>query len=141
MSTAPTTTSEPNPQPAPKEQIAATISTQVWDTIRALQRPGQPDLLEKILGLFVKNSQDLVGQLRGALQQNDAQTVFRAAHTLKSSSANVGAVGLAEWCKELEALGRQNQIGDAADLFKQIEAEHGAVLKVLNAELQRTQGV
>ncbi len=119
---------------------AGTVNREAWGTIQALQRPGQPDLLGKILGLFVKNSRELVDTLRRALEQQDAQTVFRTAHTLKSSSANVGATALAEQCKTLEALGRQNQLGHAPDLLKQIEAEYVAVLAILNDELKKHTG-
>lgn len=90
--------------------------------------------------MFVKQSQEMVETLRRAIEQNDAQTVFRTAHTLKSSSANVGAVGLAEHCKTLEAFGRQNQLGSAPDLLTQLEAEYGAVLTVLHAELKKNTG-
>lgn len=117
-----------------------TIDTEAWDHIRALQRPGQPDLLGKVLGLFVQTSRELVDRLRHAVEQQDAQTVFHTAHTLKSSCANVGAVGLAEQCKTLEALGRQNQLARASDVFGQIEAEHVAVLAIMNAELQKRTG-
>ncbi len=119
---------------------AAAVNTQAWEAIRALQRPGQPDLLGKILGLYVKNSRELIDTIRQALEQQDAQGVFRAAHTLKSSSANVGAAGLAEQCKHLESLGRQNQLGEAPDLFRQIEAEYAAVLKALDSELSTQRG-
>ena len=91
--------------------------------------------------MFVKQSQEMVETLRCAIEQHDAQTVFRTAHTLKSSSANVGAVGLAEHCKTLEAMGRQNHIGNAEGLFAKIEAEYAAVLTVLNAELKKNPGV
>lgn len=87
--------------------------------------------------MFVSQSQELVETLRRALEQNDAQSVFRTAHTLKSSSANVGAAGLAERCRTLEALGRQNQLGSAHDLFNHLETEYAAVLTVVNTELKK----
>ena len=90
--------------------------------------------------MFVTQSQKMVETLRRALEQNDAQAVFRTAHSLKSSSANVGAVGLAEHCKTLEAFGRQNQLGPAPNLLTQLEAEYGAVLTVLQAEMKKNPG-
>jgi HPt (histidine-containing phosphotransfer) domain-containing protein len=121
-------------------KTVGTVDTEAWDHIRALQRPGQPDLLGKVLGLFVQNSRELVDTLRHAVEQQDAQTVFRTAHTLKSSCANVGAAGLAEQCKTLEALGRQNQLARASDVFEQIEAEYAAVLAIVNDELKKRTG-
>jgi two-component system sensor histidine kinase/response regulator len=42
----------------------------------------------------------------------------KAAHALKSSSANVGAEQLATLCRELEALGRKETVDGAKPLLK-----------------------
>ena len=138
MSTPIEGTAAPTAEPSASD-AAASVNKQAWEAIRALQRPGQPDLLGKILGMYVNDSRELIETIRQALEQQDAQAVFRAAHTLKSSSGNVGAAGLAERCKTLESLGRQNQLNQAPELFRQIEAEYATVLNVLDTELQKKQ--
>jgi HPt (histidine-containing phosphotransfer) domain-containing protein len=137
MSRSSETSSPRTSDQAATDNGASSVDLQAWDAIRALQRPGQPDLLGKILGMFVTNSRELVDHVRRALERQDAQAVFRAAHTLKSSSANIGAAGLSEQCNALELLGRQNRLAQAPDLLKQIEAEYALVLAVINTELTK----
>ena len=46
-----------------------------------------------------------------AIIRSDAPAVVQAAHSLKSSSANVGATALAELCAEMEAAAQLGQAG------------------------------
>jgi HPt (histidine-containing phosphotransfer) domain-containing protein len=68
-----------------------------------------------------------------ALEQEDAAKVKRAAHTLKSGSADFGAMKLSEFCKELEMLGKSGKIEGASQLIKQIETEYNRVKSALEA--------
>jgi HPt (histidine-containing phosphotransfer) domain-containing protein len=62
--------------------------------------------------------------------------VFKKAHYLKSSSANLGAVKLAEQCKILESFGRNNSTIEDAALLTRLESELSAVSLALAALLQ-----
>jgi CheY-like chemotaxis protein/HPt (histidine-containing phosphotransfer) domain-containing protein len=101
------------------------------DQIRALQRPGRPSVLEKVVKLYLDDSLKLVEALRQAVHQGDAQAVQQAAHTLKSSSANLGATELATLCRELESLGRQGCLEPAAALMQQLETTYPGVRQAL----------
>jgi HPt (histidine-containing phosphotransfer) domain-containing protein len=59
----------------------------------------------------------------------------RAAHSLKSSSANLGAQNLSELCKELENMGRLGKLEGSAHKLDVLEFEFEAVRNAL--ELQR----
>lgn len=93
------------------------ISTTMLDTaclqaIRELD-PGAGDaLLSEVLKTYVESSQELVARLLTGLRDNDAQEVCVTAHTLKSSSANVGAVQLAALCRDLEQRARTGGLAD-----------------------------
>jgi HPt (histidine-containing phosphotransfer) domain-containing protein len=50
----------------------------------------RPDALKRIVDLYLTNSRTLIGTLREAVIRHDAPGVVLAAHSLKSSSANVG---------------------------------------------------
>ncbi len=103
--------------------------------IRALQRPGGPNILQKVIASYLKDSSQLLDTIRSAIAQNDPPILHRAAHSLKSTSATVGATSLASLCKELEALGRA-QTTDNADVFlSAIEKEYIQVQRALHAEL------
>ncbi len=61
------------------------------DNIRTLQRPGQPDLLTRIIDTYSRNADALVKGLHRALQDGDIDETRRHAHTFKSAAANLGA--------------------------------------------------
>jgi HPt (histidine-containing phosphotransfer) domain-containing protein len=63
-----------------------------------------------------------------------SQGLQLAAHTLKSSSANVGAMGLAERCRALEAAARDGTLAGAGEIVHGIEAEHRTVCAALERE-------
>jgi two-component system sensor histidine kinase/response regulator len=62
----------------------------------------------------------------------------KAAHALKSSSANVGAEHLAALCKELEALGRKATVDGARTLLMDVESELPRVLATLQTMTNRS---
>src|SRR5262249_10473415 len=115
-------------QPA---QDDAVIDTSALDRIRALQRSGGPALLRKVIDLYLADSRGLLDNLRQAAAKADAPGLQRAAHTLKSSSANVGAIGLAARCQKLEAAAREGTIAGAHEVVHLIESEHSGVCAAL----------
>jgi HPt (histidine-containing phosphotransfer) domain-containing protein len=62
---------------------------------------------------FLKDAEDLLTQMDQGVAQSDAAVIHRAAHTLKSSAAALGAVGLSDHARHLESLGRAGVLTDA----------------------------
>jgi two-component system sensor histidine kinase/response regulator len=114
-----------------------TIDTRAWDSIRSLQRPGQPDMLCKVIDKYLSSSRQLIETMRTAVSQRDAGVLHRTAHSLKSSSATLGALRLAALCKEVEAMGRMNTLNSVTNLWENIEAEYALVQDALTAELNQ----
>jgi signal transduction histidine kinase/CheY-like chemotaxis protein len=119
---------------APQAQAEAVLDKQALEQLRSLQRPGGPDLLGKVIGLYLDNSQGLLERLRGALGAGDPDGLREAAHALKSSSANVGATALAELAKRLEAMGRAADLSQAASITEQLLAEYQRVVRALQTQ-------
>jgi two-component system sensor histidine kinase/response regulator len=107
------------------------------DQVRALQRKGSPDFLTKIISVYLENSPLLVAELRAAVMASDDERLRQAAHTLKSSSASIGASGFSAMCKELEALARDGRAKDAVSSLDVVEFEFEAVCAALSAEISR----
>ncbi|WP_136515291.1 response regulator [Geomonas edaphica] len=105
------------------------------EEIRALQQPGKPSLLWKVVGSFEKSSPLLVEAMREGLHCDDPQGVHRAAHTLKSSSASLGFIALSDSCRRMEALTMEGGDADtdAEALLQQIETQHRQALEFLAA--------
>jgi PAS domain S-box-containing protein len=114
---------------------ANTVDLAALDKIRALQREGAPSLVHKIVTLYVSDSAKLVENMRQALSAADAPQLRRFAHTLKSSSAHLGAKRLAEHCERLEAAARNGALDGAGELLNLIDREHRAACSILNQQL------
>ena len=110
---------------------ATVLDPRALEQIRALQKPGAPDLLEKLIALYLDSSRSLIEKIRAALAASDANALGEAAHALKSSSANVGATGLVEIARQLEAMGREATLDVAEPLVEQLVVEHRRVVSAL----------
>jgi TMAO reductase system sensor TorS len=115
------------------------IDLGAWGTLLELQPDGKPDLLLEIIRTYLSESPPLLKNLRDALSNGDAITVRAAAHSLKSSSLNLGATKLGSLCKDMEALTAQSPLAESktAPLLNSIEAEYEAVKEVMLKELQK----
>ena len=111
------------------------IDRSVLDRLRLLQKEGAPDLITKIVTLYLSEAAKMLSSLTDAVQGKNAQEIYRVAHKFKSSSANVGALTLASLLKEAEALGRANQTEAASEVFSRIRDEYTVVKTTLEAEL------
>jgi signal transduction histidine kinase/DNA-binding response OmpR family regulator len=110
------------------------INQAALDNIRQLQRPGNPDLLQKIVTIYMNDSPGLLNSLRKAIDQSDAELVRMHAHRFKSGSANLGALRLAELCRQLEEMGRNNELQGALTLLSRVENEFKAASVALQQE-------
>ncbi|HET7057292.1 MAG TPA: response regulator [Nitrospiraceae bacterium] len=126
----------PTLPPSPCGDVS-TIDPRAWESIRSLQRPGQPDMLCKVIDKYLSSSRQLIDTMRTAVPQRDAEALHRTAHSLKSSSATLGARRLAALCKEVEAMGRTNALNGVPALWEKIEAEYALVQEALTVELNQ----
>jgi HPt (histidine-containing phosphotransfer) domain-containing protein len=108
----------------------------VLDQLGALRQNGKADLLARTINLYLVESPKLMQQLKLAAAANDAPGIVRSAHSLKSSSANVGATMLSRYCGDIEASARRADTEEARRIFIDIEAEHGRVQSALSAEFE-----
>ena len=91
-----------------------------------LDPTGQSRLLKRLLATFEKSLDRMVPQLEQARDAADGRAVHLVAHTLKSSSATVGAMALSRQCAMVENLARQNRLAEAADGMQQLLLEAAA---------------
>ena len=109
------------------------INAKALENIRALSQHGGDALVRKVIAAYVGDAPQHLRTLRQAVGGQDAATVRRVAHSLKSASANVGADTLARLCRDLEQMGRSASVLGAATLLTDMEEEFQAVQQSLNA--------
>lgn len=130
-----TTPAEPVASSAP-DQAASPLDERALAQIRTLQRPGMPNLLHKIIGMYLESSAKLFQQLQDAVAGADPEALRQAAHSLKSSSANLGATRLAALCRELEQSGRERRLEGVVELLRELEIHYDRARDALAAELE-----
>jgi HPt (histidine-containing phosphotransfer) domain-containing protein len=75
----------------------------------------------------------MLPQVQQASQNNDRDGMRHVAHTLKSSSASIGALRLSKMCADLETIIRTQREDDTAPHVVSICAEVEVVLQALRA--------
>lgn len=112
----------------------AVLDRAALDAIRALDDGGARGLLRQVMRLYLDSVPPLIAELRRAGAGGDLAAVRNAAHSLKSSSANVGATRLAEMCKAVERAAQAGQLGEDLPGADDIEDEFEALRPTLERE-------
>jgi CheY-like chemotaxis protein len=124
-------------EPAPPAAADQQINRQALDNIRALSASNGDALLERVLQAYLDDTPTHLHTIGQAIASGNASQMRKAAHSLKSSSANVGAEALAQRCKELEQLGRNDTTAGAAVLLAEMERSFQAARQALGAILEK----
>ena len=103
--------------------------------LRALDPDGKALLVKRVLATYQTSLVRLVDQLRQARSAAAWDQVSRVAHTLKSSSASIGALAFAGVCADIERLLRAGDPDGAASLLDRFGAEAGRVEIAVRDEL------
>jgi PAS domain S-box-containing protein len=117
----------------------AVIDQKTIGKLCKLQQLGEPDIVAELIGIYLNDAPVLLKRAREALAGNDESTLRRAAHSLKSTSANLGAIRLSALCKELEEMARRADLQNAPAVFSEINAEYQRVTQALNEVLAPAQ--
>jgi CheY-like chemotaxis protein/HPt (histidine-containing phosphotransfer) domain-containing protein len=126
------------PPPATGESVTdSAVPPSVLDPA-ALERlremaAGDAGFLKEMFETFLADAPGMLAEMRQALEQGDAATLRRAAHTLKSNSADFGAKALSDLCRELEMMGKAGTLDGAVEKVTSVEAEWGRVRAVLES--------
>jgi len=106
------------------------IDQKVLSDLREVMEDGYLQLLET----FLEDSERRLSQLHEA---KDADELGMAAHSFKGSSSNMGAVGLARLCQQLEERVKQAPLYGIEDLINRIDQEYSEVQRFYRSERQR----
>jgi two-component system, sensor histidine kinase and response regulator len=107
------------------------------DAIRALDDDGGDSMLQEILAVYIASCPDLLAQMDEGLATGDADKVRMATHTLKSSSANLGAQRLADLCRRAETAARSGDLATVKELASGIAQAYKLSCEALTRTLDR----
>lgn len=110
------------------------IDKHVLEELRLLETEEQPNVVSVLITLFMKEAEPLLAEVRLGVSLADGDRVRRAAHSLKSSSASLGAHTLSSLSAELEKCGRSNRLQHAMPIVQRLECEYARVCQALECE-------
>lgn len=113
---------------SPTDDAPTELAATDPDALARLERFGGRKLLHEMITLFLENASDRLETAVAGVGVGDASAAEHAMHTLKASSAQLGALRLARLCEEGESIARR---GTVAGL--------GAVLQESRFELRRVE--
>lgn len=96
------------------------------------------DDLKEILQAYLDTAPDLIMKIDQAIGSGDAALLQSSAHSLKGSSANIGATILPDYCLKLETMGKTNSLSaEANGLFTSVQSENNKVTDFLKNFMQQ----
>ena len=99
---------------APDEAVDA----RALAALRDLQGQGRPDLLAELMAIYLRDTPPRLAALHEAVVRADAEALRRAAHSIKGSSSQIGAVQVARLCADLEEQARTTDMGGIAETLR-----------------------
>jgi len=112
----------PNPPSIDPEAIA---------NLRQLSPGDNGEFLREIIGIYIEDTPKRIAEMKSCLASGDVPGFTRASHTIKGSSANVGAQVLRSIAERLEFMTRKEGLGQVAPVIEECEAEFARVASEL----------
>jgi HPt (histidine-containing phosphotransfer) domain-containing protein len=106
----------------------------IWDRPSALDRlGGDEDLLQELLGMLLAQMAEMIPKLAQAIQQGDADSLERTAHSLKGAAASLSAERFRQTANELEMMGHARDLSQAQRALNRLEQEARLLRETLEA--------
>lgn len=126
------------PPAAPTDAPAMPIASEPlidWNVLVRLQADLGDDqsIVLEVIEMFLSDTLQQLAQMHQALAASSAHDLRHAAHTLKSTSASVGAQALATCCRIIEELARDGALDQAAPLVSRADALFAQTNDVIQA--------
>ncbi|MDY6938410.1 MAG: response regulator [Cyanobacteriota bacterium] len=93
-----------------------------------------PEIVGEVIDSFLEDAPDRLAGIRQALEKDNPQKLRFSAHSLRSASANLGAIELSESCKALENIARSGTTHPATDYIDSLEEQYRQVAIALEKE-------
>jgi two-component system, sensor histidine kinase and response regulator len=107
-------------------------------TLREIGARAGTNLVGEMLRTFLEVSVEQLARVENAIQSGDCRQLSRCAHSLKSSTAYLGAEELSALYRRLEALGRDNRIDEARPLLDALRNAHEDVARRAHEIMEET---
>lgn len=114
-------------------QPALVLDLEAIENLRALGDEGDDSFLREILSIYLEDVPQRLADLRTARSADDRPLYVRSAHTIKGSSANVGALEVRAVAEKTEHRSKIEPIATVAEMIPELEAAFGRASVALKA--------
>lgn len=105
------------------------LDAEVLRGLKDLGGDDDPGLFLELIDMFLQDAPQRMDEIHRGLAERDMRLLERAAHTLKSASANVGAMSLSSVCRRMEESVRRHEdarvpalVEETKQLWPRVEA-------------------
>lgn len=112
------------------------IDQEAISNLKELNPGDGGEFLKEIISIYIEDTPKRIAELKASLASADVPGFTRAAHTIKGSSANVGASAMRALCERLEFTSKREGLGSVGAQVANVEAEFAKAA----AELKRISG-
>jgi len=90
-------------------------------TFNDLKEMSGAEYINELIDAFLDDAPNMITAMRSALSTKDAESFRRNAHSLKPNANTFGAANLGALAKELEMMGRENNldVGNRLDVLRE----------------------
>ncbi|WP_250855392.1 response regulator [Anabaena sp. PCC 7938] len=117
------------------------IDLRIFQSLRDMAGEDANIFMSELINIYIEESANSLVDLNIAIEQLNTTALKQIAHKFKSSSASVGAINLANFCKNMETLDPNENIDKYRVLLEQMETEYERVKLALQIKSKSTDTV
>ena len=86
------------------------VDSNIVNGLRGLSEPGKPDFLNELIELYKKRAPIILVDILNSHKEGNQEEFEKSSHSLKGTSANIGADYIRAVCEEMEVAGREGRL-------------------------------
>lgn len=106
-----------------------TLNVEIFQGLR--QSINDDLVFSDLATVYLNSAEELLIEIQLAFTNQDANKFGLASHSLKSTSASIGAIRLSQICKYMEQVGKTGKITVSSDILHLLTNEYGQVIEAI----------
>jgi CheY-like chemotaxis protein len=98
------------------------------------ERIGSQELIDEVIPIFIKDNTERMKVLSGAVEKNDKREIKFYAHSIKGAAATIGATGISELARLLEAAVRDLDNSKYKSIFEELSVRFTRLVDFLSKD-------
>ena len=117
-----------------REEENPILDPQVLNSLREFAGAKAQTVINQIIQQYLEDGPEKLQTIETAATAQDAEALRKAAHSLRSSSANLGAIAIAQLGKTIENIARSGTTEGTSEVIKELKTEYARVEIALQQE-------